>query len=147
MKLPLRYNVRSVVQRKMRSALTVLGVATAIFVSVTMIGLSRGLILSTLGTASPNNVLVLSKGAESMEFSAIDRSDFHIMSSSEQIHSEAGEVLASPEVYINTFVNFSSAYREGSVVPVDVLVANNDRDISGRIEVTVYSRDQKHSPV
>jgi hypothetical protein len=85
MKLPLRYNLRSVLQRKTRSALTAAGVAVAVFVSVLMLALSRGLIDSTRNTASPDNVIVLSKGAEAMEFSAIDPSVFHRLRSSEAI--------------------------------------------------------------
>lgn len=106
MTLPLRYNVRSLIERKTRSALTALGVATAIFISVMMIGLSRGLLSSTRDTASPDNVIVLSKGAESMEFSAIDPADFHLLASSEYIQKDGEQVLASPEEYISTFVGF-----------------------------------------
>lgn len=106
MKLPLRYNIRSVAQRKARSTLTAAGVAVAIFVSILMLALSRGLINSTRGTASPDNAIVLSKGAESMEFSAIDPSVFHLLRSSEYIQTDGGETLASPEAYLSAFVQF-----------------------------------------
>lgn len=106
MKLPLRYNLRSLIQRKTRSGLTALGVATAIFISVMMIGLSRGLLSSTRATASPDNVIVLSKGAESMEFSAIDPADFHLLQSSPHIDTDADGPVASPEAYLSTFIQF-----------------------------------------
>lgn len=112
MKLPLRYNLRSVLQRKARSTLTAAGVAVAIFVSIMMLALSRGLINSTRGTASPDNAIVLSKGAESMEFSAIDPAVFHRLRSSEHIQTEGGETLASPEAYLSEFVQFP----EGGVI-------------------------------
>lgn len=51
------------------------------------------------------------------------------------------------EIEVNTFVNFGSAYRDGSVAPVDVLVANNDRDITGHLELSLYSLDDKLTPV
>lgn len=108
MRLPLRYNVRSLVQRKTRSVLTALGVATALFVSILMIALSRGLLSSTLNTASPDNVIVLSKGAESMEFSALDPSDFHRIRASEWLRATNGQPLASPEAFLSTFVTFAN---------------------------------------
>ncbi len=114
MKLPLRYNLRSIMQRKTRSLLTAGGVAVAIFVSVLMIALSRGLLSSALNTASPDTVIVLSKGAESMEFSAIDPSDFHRLTSSEFIAQASGRPLASPEAYLSTFVTFPDGDVDGT---------------------------------
>lgn len=112
MRLPIRYNLRSVVQRKTRSLLTAGGIALAIFVSVLMIAMSRGLLASALNTASPDTVIVLSKGAESMEFSAIDPSDFHRLTSSEFVAQAGGRPVASPEAYLSTFVTFGSVGEE-----------------------------------
>lgn len=139
MKLPLRYNVRSVIQRKSRSLLTAAGVAVVIFVSVMMLGLSRGLIESTKGTASPDNVMVLSKGAETMEFSAIDRTDFQLLRSSEFILTDGGEPLASPEAFIGTFIGFPdggvAGERRGGIVrgvlPVALKVHDRVRMVAG----------------
>lgn len=138
MKLPLRYNLRSVLQRKTRSALTAGGVAVAIFISVMMIALSRGVIHSTLGNASPDNVIALSKGAESMEFSAIDPSDFHLLRTAEQIAVNADETLASPEAYLSTFVRFPDNQVPGEkrgvirgVWPMALKVHENVRVLAG----------------
>ncbi len=138
MKLPLRYNVCSLAQRKMRSALTVMGVAIAIFVSVMMIGLSRGLLSSTRSAATVDNVIVLSKGAESMEFSAIDRFVFHLLRSSQQIQNEGNQALASPEAYMSTLVRFPDSNNSGEkrgvvrgVWPVALQVHDQARIIEG----------------
>lgn len=138
MKLPLRYNMRSVLQRKVRSTLTAAGVGVAIFVAILMIALSRGVISSTRRTASPDNVIVLSKGAESMEFSAIDPSVFHLLRSSEHIRTDGGEPLASPEAYLNTFVQFPGGDVHGDkrgvvrgVWPVALKVHEQVRIVAG----------------
>lgn len=103
--VPLRYSVRSLMQRRMRSVLTVLGVAVAVFVSVLMLGLSRGMIDSAVGAAEADNVVVLSIGAESLEFSAIEPADFQRFRSDVGIARGAdGRPLASPEIYLSTFV-------------------------------------------
>lgn len=134
MRLPLHYSVRSVLQRKTRSLLTSGGVAIAIFVSILMVALSRGLLQSTRGTASAENVIVLSKGAESMEFSAIDPGDFHRLKTSELIRSDEGVPLASPEAYLSTFVAVGGSERRGvvrGVWPVALAAHEQVRIVSG----------------
>jgi putative ABC transport system permease protein len=104
--LPVRYSVRSLLQRRLRSALTVLGVAVAVFVSVLMLGLSRGMLRSAVGAAVPANVVALSIGAESLEFSAIEPADFERFRGDQGIVRDAhGQPLASPEIYLSTFVS------------------------------------------
>jgi ABC-type antimicrobial peptide transport system permease subunit len=104
MKLPLKYNLRSLVQRPLRSLLTLIGVGIAVFLSVMMLGLSRGLVASTVATGEPLNVLVLSKGAESMEFSALDPEALHVLGTAQGIRQVDGVAQVSPEVLINTVV-------------------------------------------
>lgn len=114
MRFPVRYNVGSVTQRKVRSTLTAAGVAVAVFISVVMLALARGLLSGVGESGSPQNVLVLSQGAESMEFSAIDPSVFHLIRSAPQIDSSAdGSTLASPEAYISTFVTLTESAQLG----------------------------------
>jgi ABC-type antimicrobial peptide transport system permease subunit len=108
MRLPLKYNVASVTQRRLRSLLTVLGVGLAIFLAVLMTALSRGLLAATLRTGEDLNLLVLSKGAESMEFSAVDPNVYSALKASSDVAQAQGEALASPETYINTTVTTPS---------------------------------------
>ncbi|MCC7477547.1 ABC transporter permease [bacterium] len=114
MKLPLKYNLQSMGQRKLRSLLTILGVGLSIFLAVMMIGLSRGLVATNLNSGNPLNVIVLSKGADSMEFSALDPEALHLLGSMSgiapsQMEALAGQALASPEVYITSLVRPESA--------------------------------------
>jgi ABC-type antimicrobial peptide transport system permease subunit len=115
-RLPLKYNVASVTQRKLRSMLTVLGVGMAIFLAVLMTSLSRGLLAATLKSGEDGNLLVLSKGADSMEFSALDPMIYSVLRSSPGVKLAAdGEPLASPEVFINTNVQPAADSGEGRV--------------------------------
>jgi len=43
------------------------------------------------------------------------------------------------DLTFNIFVNYGAAYRDGTWVPVDVFVNNEQRDISGWVEVKTYS--------
>jgi hypothetical protein len=52
------------------------------------------------------------------------------------------------DIIVNMFVNYGAAYRDGSWVPVDVIVANDDFDISGWVEVRTFSgSDTPQSPI
>jgi len=52
------------------------------------------------------------------------------------------------EIMVNMFVNYGAAYRDGSWVPVDVIVVNDDFDISGWVEVRTFSgTDNPQSPI
>jgi hypothetical protein len=50
------------------------------------------------------------------------------------------------EISVNIFVNYGFAYRDDTWVPVDVLVINDDADISGWVEVRTFAGDQEQSP-
>ncbi len=103
--MPVRYSLRSLLQRRLRGVLTMLGVAVAVFVSVMMLGLSRGMIETARGTASPRNVVVLSVGAETLEFSAIEPADFERIRGDQRLATDAGgQTLASPEAFLSALI-------------------------------------------
>lgn len=105
MRLPLRYNIRSLAERKLRSLLTAAGVGLSIFMSVMMLALSRGLLNSTVDSGAPENVILLSKGAESLEFSAVEPAYYNLLRSADGIAADAeGQPLVSPETYLNSIV-------------------------------------------
>lgn len=109
MRIPLKYSLKSLFRRKGRSAITAFGVFAAVFVAMLMAALSKGLVGSALSTGSPDNVLILSRGAEALEFSAIEPGDYHVIRSTDFAYAPGGEPLASPELYINTFVKIEGA--------------------------------------
>ncbi len=148
--LPLRYILRSIGRRPVRALLTMGGIALAIFLSVAMIGLSRGLMACTRAGASPDTVIALSLGAESMEFSAIDPSDVAILRSAslvqqpgQQLGQQPGqqpgpEPLVSPESLVSTFIGFNDPTQEirrgvvRGVLPVAAQVHQHVRVEQGR---------------
>lgn len=136
--LPLRYIVRSIGRRPVRAILTMGGIALAIFLSVAMIGLSRGLMACTRAGASPDTVIALSSGAESMEFSAIDPSDVAILRSASLVQQPGLEPLVSPESLVSTFIGFNDPTREArrgvvrGVLPVAAQVHQQVRVEQGR---------------
>ena len=73
MKIPLTYNLRSVRQRPVSTALTALGIALVVAVFIGMLALANGFAAALTRTGSDRNVLVLRKGADSEMSSGLDR--------------------------------------------------------------------------
>lgn len=94
----LKYHWRSLLVRRSRTFLTAAGIGLAVFVAMVMLGLARGMAASFQATGHPLNVLVTSRGAETIEFSSLDRSTYEILRHSSLLAEKDGQSLASPEV-------------------------------------------------
>ncbi len=101
MKIPLIYNLRSVAQRPVSTALTALGIGLVVAVFVAMLALANGFITALVQTGSADNVLLLRRGADSELSSGIPRDAVSIISASPYVASGSdGRPLVSPETYI-----------------------------------------------
>jgi len=103
MKIPLIYNVRSLARRPVSSAMTALGVALVVGVFIAMLALANGFKMALVRTGSPDNVIVLRKGADSELSSGISRDNAAIIAALPQIAAASdGQPLVSPEVFVPT---------------------------------------------
>lgn len=101
MKIPLIYNLRSVSQRPVSTALTALGIGLVVAVFVAMLALANGFIAALVKTGSDDNVLLLRRGADNELSSSIPRDAIAVILASPHIATGAdGRPLASPETYI-----------------------------------------------
>lgn len=101
MKIPIIYNIRSLLRRPVSSAMTMLGVALVVGVFIAMLALANGFKMALIRTGSPDNVVVLRKGADSELSSGISRDNAAIISALPQVARDAGgRPLASPEVFV-----------------------------------------------
>ena len=101
MKIPFVYNIRSVTQRPVSTALTALGIGLVVAVFVAMLALANGFVAALVKTGSPDNVLLLRRGADSELSSSIPRDAISIISASPHIAiGSDGRPLVSPETYI-----------------------------------------------
>jgi putative ABC transport system permease protein len=94
----LKYHWRSLTKRRSRTLLTAAGIGLAVFVAMVMLGLARGISASFQATGNPLNVLVTSRGAETIEFSALDRSTYEALRHAPGLMELDGHSLASPEI-------------------------------------------------
>jgi ABC-type lipoprotein release transport system permease subunit len=101
MKIPFVYNLRSVTQRPVSTALTALGIGLVVAVFVAMLALANGFIAALVKTGSTDNVLLLRRGADSELSSGIPREAISIIAASPHIATGSdGRPLISPETYI-----------------------------------------------
>jgi putative ABC transport system permease protein len=150
MKIPLIYNIRSLVRRPVSSAMTALGVALVVGVFIAMLALANGFKMALIKTGSPDNVLVLRKGADSELSSGISRANAAIIEALPDIAKGAdGRPLASPEVFVpmnlagasgdDRLVVARGVTRQAFQVRHNVRIVEGRSFASGRDEVIIGS--------
>ena len=112
MKIPFVYNLRSIAQRPVSTAMTALGVALVVAVFVAMLALAGGFRATLVRTGSPENVVVLRRGATSEMESGIPRESARLVAADPRVAPGAdGRPLLSPEVFV--VINIPRAVGEG----------------------------------
>jgi len=99
--IPLIYNLRSLRQRPTSTIATALGMALVVAVFVAMNALATGFGAAMTGTGSPENVIVLRKGATAEMYSGLPRQAASILSGYPFVATDAGGLpLVSPETFV-----------------------------------------------
>lgn len=105
MTVPLKYNVRSLLQRKSRTSLTMAGIAAVVAVFVAMVAFGRGMTASFAKSGSPDNLVVLQKGAFSHSLSSLPKSSTDVIRYVAHVKTTGDVILASPELAIEPWVS------------------------------------------
>ena len=95
------YNLRSMVVRKGTAAMTAMGIAMVVAVFVMTLSIAQGFRATLVASGSPQNAIVMRKGATSENVSAVLKSQVPIIESMPQVARGAdGRALASPELVV-----------------------------------------------
>jgi ABC-type antimicrobial peptide transport system permease subunit len=101
MKIPLIYNVRSILQRPASTVMTAVSIGLVVAVFVAMLALATGFRAALAKTGSPDNVIVLRQGAQDELSSGISRETARTIATFPHIAAGAdGRPLVSPEIYV-----------------------------------------------
>jgi putative ABC transport system permease protein len=115
--LPLRYSVRSLWVRRSRSALTALVIALVVVALGLLSGLISSMKASMQGAGSPENLIVLRKGATSDGASSLPLEVFQALRFFDGVaRGEGGEPLVSPELLAQPFAMTRWGSRESAQV-------------------------------
>src|SRR5712692_10187560 len=95
------YNLRSMLARKATAAMTLMGIAMVVAVFVMTLALAQGFRATLVSSGSPQNAIVLRKGATAETVSAVLRPQLPLIESLQQVARGAdGQALASPELVV-----------------------------------------------
>jgi ABC-type lipoprotein release transport system permease subunit len=157
--IPIVYNVRSVVQRPLSTALTALGVGLVVAVFIGMLALANGFRAALRKTGSDHNVLVLRKGADSELSSGLGRDVASIVAADPHVATGAdGRPMVSPEVYV--LIPLAKSFDTTQIANVvvrgisdqawqvrsNVRITEGQKPTAGRAEVCVGSRLTRRFP-
>jgi ABC-type antimicrobial peptide transport system permease subunit len=137
MKIPVIYNLRSLMARPVSTLTTALGMALVVVVFVAMMALANGFRAALVGTGSPDNVFVLRRGADSEMTSGIGRDAAQVIAG---LPFAAQDAQGRPLVSAETFVVISLTRLHGGlanvvvrgVSPVALVVRKGIRIVAGR---------------
>jgi putative ABC transport system permease protein len=100
-KIPLIYNVRSIMQRPISTASTAVSIGLVVAVFIAMLALASGLRAALAKTGSPGNVIVLRQGAQDELSSGLSREAARTIAGFPHVaQGDDGLPLVSPEVYV-----------------------------------------------
>ncbi|MGO9453582.1 MAG: ABC transporter permease [Candidatus Binataceae bacterium] len=138
MAIPLKYNIRSLLVRRVSTAMTGGGIALVVAVFVIVMAMVAGLGSAISDTGSPDNVVVVRKGSTTETSSAVNLDQFDALKFLPQIKRDgAGNPLASPELPVQVLMERPGGTRDNVVVrgvlPVALLVHQNVHIIEGRM--------------
>jgi len=95
------YNLRSMVVRKGTAAMTAMGIAMVVAVFVMTLSIAQGFQKTLVASGSPDNAIVLRKGATAENVSAVAISQLPLIQSLPQVaRGSDGQPLASPELVV-----------------------------------------------
>ncbi len=138
MAIPLKYNIRSLLVRRVSTAMTAGGIALVVAVFVIVMAMVAGLGSAISDTGSPDNVVVVRKGSTTETSSAVNLDQFDALKFLPQIKRDpSGNPLASPELPVQVLMQRSGGGSDNVVVrgvlPVALQVHQNVHLIQGRM--------------
>jgi ABC-type lipoprotein release transport system permease subunit len=138
MAIPLKYNVRSLLVRRVSTTMTAGGIALVVAVFVIVMAMVAGLGSAISDTGSPDNVVVVRKGSTTETSSAVQLDQFDALKFLPQIKRDKdGNPLASPELPVQVLMERPGGATDNVVVrgvlPVALQVHQNVHITEGRM--------------
>ncbi|HYB90426.1 MAG TPA: ABC transporter permease [Candidatus Binataceae bacterium] len=117
MAIPLKYNVRSLLVRRVSTAMTAGGIALVVAVFVIVMAMVAGLGSAITETGSPDNLVVLRKGATTETYSGLNLDQFEALKFLPQIRRDAeGNPMTSPELPVQVLMSRVGGGQDNIVV-------------------------------
>src|SRR5919206_2420601 len=98
--IPIAYNVRSILRRRVSAIATALGLGLVVFVFAAVLMLARGVEETLRATGSSRNAIVLRKGSTSELTSFLPREAAKVFAADPSVAVDGGKAIASPEIFV-----------------------------------------------
>lgn len=99
--IPLKYNLRNLVVRRVSTGMTILGIALVVTVFLLVMSLAEGVRKTLATTVSPQNVVVLRVGAQVDVMSFVNRDQYEAIRTLDGLaRGDDGRALVSPELVV-----------------------------------------------
>jgi ABC-type lipoprotein release transport system permease subunit len=138
MAIPLKYNVRSLLVRRISTAMTAAGIALVVAVFVMVMAMTAGIGAAITDAGAPDNLVVIRRGATTETYSLMTLDQFTALEYLPGIRRDAsGAPLASPELPVQTLLQRRDGGSENivfrGVLPVALKVHDQVHLIQGRM--------------
>jgi putative ABC transport system permease protein len=138
MAIPLKYNVRSLLVRRISTAMTAGGIALVVAVFVIVMAMIAGIGAAISDTGAADNMVVVRRGATTETYSLITIDQFDSLKFLPGIRRDAaGNPLPSPELPVQTLLRRARGGSENivfrGVLPVALEVHDQVRIVAGRM--------------
>jgi putative ABC transport system permease protein len=138
MAIPLRYNIRSLLVRRVSTLMTGGGIALVVAAFVIVMALVAGLNATISDTGSRENIIVMRKGATTETESSLNLAQFDALKFLPQVRRDAaGNPYASPELPVQALLARKAGGRDNvvlrGVLPVALMVHEQVRIVAGRM--------------
>jgi putative ABC transport system permease protein len=91
--IPIKYNVRSLIMRRVGTIMTVMGVALTVAVFVSILAMVQGIESTFISTGEPLNLIILRQGSQSETNSFFNRDIKGIVETTEGVQTVSGEMI------------------------------------------------------
>ena len=113
--IPLRYILRSLGRRKLRTSMTVLGIALVVAVYSAISSVVETMVQRFKSTGSPDEIVIVQGGAMTIDFSRIDRGSLTYVQTLDGLAWDGDRPLVSPELCLGGIVRVRGSDTDVSV--------------------------------
>jgi putative ABC transport system permease protein len=139
MAIPLKYNIRSLINRKVSTLLIILGISLVVMIFVSMMAMTQSMKRAIVQTGCEDNVLIKNKATTSIEFGLLPEEVLNVIKylPGLKLNSE-GIPLISPELYNRKFIKFGTEekviwLRIRGITPIAFEVYPQVKMVAGRM--------------
>ena len=138
MAIPLKYNIRSLLNRRISTSLIILGIAIVAMIFISMLAMAKSMRRAIISTGFPDNVIIKNKSTSTVEYSILSEEDLQVIKYLPGIKKNSeGIPLVSPELYSRKFIKTGGKgelkwVRVRGITPIAFEVYHDINIISGR---------------